>query len=184
MGVQHLGYLEFGELRRVAQRTIEQRQIVINNLSIRRAVAELAVAHDFEQLCRILTAAFGSNDFDAFDLRLQHSFEDSPKSHSWQNFEAPNQQSLRWQKPGSHFAVEMANFWSLTLDLVTTTNHYCGSMIIYRAYSERTLQLDINLLTSAFPLALANALARTRLSSEQTIRTGEPAPAMLAAQAG
>ena len=186
MGVQHLGYLEFGELRRVAQRTIEQRQIFINNLSIRRAIEELAMAQDFEQLCRILTAAFGSNDFDAFDLRLQHSLEQSLHLPAWQNTETRNErQCLRWQKPGSHFAVEMANFWSLSLDLVTTTNHYCGSMVIYRAYSERNLQLDINLLTSTFPLALANALARTRLSvAEQTIITGEAPPEMLAAQAG
>ena len=37
MGVQHLNYLEFGELRRVAQRTLDQRLIFINNLAIRRA---------------------------------------------------------------------------------------------------------------------------------------------------
>ena len=35
---------EFGEICRVAQRTLEQRQIVINNLAIRRATAELYVA--------------------------------------------------------------------------------------------------------------------------------------------
>src|SRR6201993_4535032 len=71
LGVQHLGYLEFGELRRVAQRTLEQRQIVINNLSIRRATEELKVARDYDQLCRILVAAFNSNDFDAFDLNVK-----------------------------------------------------------------------------------------------------------------
>ena len=68
IGVQHLNYLEFGELRRVAQRSLEQRLIFINNLAIRRAVEELKVASDFEQLCRVLEAAFSSNDFDAFDL--------------------------------------------------------------------------------------------------------------------
>ena len=35
VGVQHLGYLEFGELARVAQRTLGQRQIFINDLAIR-----------------------------------------------------------------------------------------------------------------------------------------------------
>src|ERR1700757_4310928 len=71
MGVQHLGYLEFGEIRRVAQRTIEQRQIVINNLAIRRATEELKIARDYDQLCRVLVAAFNSNDFDAFDLNVK-----------------------------------------------------------------------------------------------------------------
>src|SRR5207245_3758286 len=71
IGVQHLGYLEFGELARVAHRTINQPQIFVNNLAIRRAVEELKVAHDFDQVRHILLAAFGSNDFDGFDLRLK-----------------------------------------------------------------------------------------------------------------
>ncbi len=44
IGVQRLGYLEFGEIRRVAQRTMEQRHIFVNNLAIRRATEELKVA--------------------------------------------------------------------------------------------------------------------------------------------
>src|SRR5262249_25778596 len=68
IGVQHLNYLEFGELRRVAQRTFEQRQIFVNNLAIRRATEELKVASDYQQICRILTFAFSSNDFDGFEL--------------------------------------------------------------------------------------------------------------------
>ena len=66
-----MNYLEFGELRRVAQRTMDQRQIVINNLSVRRAAQELKVAANFDQLRNILIAAFDSNDFDAFELQLK-----------------------------------------------------------------------------------------------------------------
>src|SRR6201984_2601153 len=65
IGVQHLGYLEFGELARVAHRTLDQPQIFVNNLAIRRAIEELRVARDYEQVQHILTAAFGSNDFDS-----------------------------------------------------------------------------------------------------------------------
>src|SRR5205807_4671409 len=71
LGVQHLGYLEFGEIRRVAQRTIEQRHIFVNNLAIRRATEELKVAEDFQQVARILTAAFTGNDFHAFELSVR-----------------------------------------------------------------------------------------------------------------
>src|SRR5437660_475282 len=71
IGVQHLGYLEFGELARVAQRTLNQPQIFVNNLAIRRATEELKVARDYEQVRRILLAAFGSNDFDSFELSLE-----------------------------------------------------------------------------------------------------------------
>src|SRR2546427_3339309 len=74
MGVQHLGYLEFGEIRRVAHRTMEQRSIFINNLAIRRATEELKFAGDFHQVGRILVAAFDGNDFDGFDLRTSSPF--------------------------------------------------------------------------------------------------------------
>ena len=71
IGVQHLGYLEFGELARVAHRTLNQPQIFVNNLAIRRATEELKVARDYDQVRRILVAAFGSNDFDSFELKLE-----------------------------------------------------------------------------------------------------------------
>ena len=71
IGVQHLGYLEFGELARVAHRTLDQPQIFVNNLAIRRATEELKVARDYDQVRRILVAAFGSNDFDSFELKLE-----------------------------------------------------------------------------------------------------------------
>jgi len=44
--VQHLGYLEFGELAPVAQRTLDQPQIFVNNLAIRRATAVWTIALD------------------------------------------------------------------------------------------------------------------------------------------
>src|SRR5205807_9283946 len=47
IGVQHLGYLEFGELRRVAQRTIVQRSTFINTLAIRLSTVKLKVARDY-----------------------------------------------------------------------------------------------------------------------------------------
>src|SRR5260370_29498766 len=71
IGVQRLGYLELGELGRVAQRTFEQRQIVINNLAIRRATEELKVTRDYAQIRRVLEAAFTSNDFDGFHVRFK-----------------------------------------------------------------------------------------------------------------
>jgi len=152
--------MEFGELRRVAQRTIE-RQIFINNLAIRRATEELKVTSDYRQLCRILVAALAGNDFDAFDLRLRSQSVELPTIYGlhlisrWD--ETP---CLRWTKPGSRFAQELTSAWCLTLDLVTTGNIRCGSMTIYRLYTDRELQFDINLLTSVFPVALADALDR------------------------
>jgi UDP-GlcNAc:undecaprenyl-phosphate GlcNAc-1-phosphate transferase len=175
-GVQHLGYLEFGELARVAHRTIEQRGIFINNLAIRRATEELKVAKGYLQVCRILEAAFSSNDFDGFDLALQFApGEDFSADEDGTHF--------RWTKPGGMPLNNSLSAWNLKLDLVTTGNRRRGCINIYRLYSERALQLDINLLTSVFPIALADAIDRAFCAEEELL----PATAdggVMAAEAG
>ena len=44
-------------------------------------------------------------------------------------------------------------------------------MTIYRLYADRDLQLDVNLLTSVFPVALADALDRARSHAVEVVRT-------------
>lgn len=153
LGVQHLNYLEFGEIRRVAQRTIEQRQIFINNLSVRRAVEELKVATSFDQVRKILLAAFDGNDFDGFELQASPHFNGhGPFSETGRRF--------HWSKSPRMAAISAEPLWKLTLDLVTTSNQPRGSLVVYRGYGGGDLQLDVNLLISEFPNALADALDR------------------------
>jgi len=159
VGVQHLGYLEFGELRRVAQRTIDQRQIFINNLSIRRAMEELKVVHSYDQLCRVLVAAFQTNDFDAFDLSSELLPRECPELRGL-GMLPKGTPGLQWIKPGTFFAAQENSAWRVTLALVTSNNRHRGSMNVYRCYVNRDLQLDINLLTKEFPVVLAHALDR------------------------
>jgi UDP-GlcNAc:undecaprenyl-phosphate/decaprenyl-phosphate GlcNAc-1-phosphate transferase len=153
LGVQHLNYPEFGELRRVAQRTIDQRQIVINNLSVRRAVEELKVAGDFNQVRSVLLAAFDSNDLDAFTLHLESLPGD-------QAVPSETNRHFHWSKFPHMMAISSQPLWKMTLDLVTTSNQRRGSLVVYRLYTHRDLQLDVNLLTSEFPAVLADALDR------------------------
>jgi UDP-GlcNAc:undecaprenyl-phosphate/decaprenyl-phosphate GlcNAc-1-phosphate transferase len=159
LGVQHLNYLEFGELRRVAQRTIDQRQIFINNLSVRRAVEELKVARDYAQVRSVLIAAFDSNDFDAFELKV----ESLPRD---QRVPGENSGHFRWSKFPHMAVIADEASWKLTLDLETSSKRRRGSMVIYRTYSSRHLQLDVNLLTSEFPVILADAIERVLTTSE------------------
>lgn len=185
LGIQHLGYLEFGEIRRVAQRTIEQRQIFINNMAIRRATEELKVSSDYEQICAILGAAFGANDFDAFDLNLNLLPYESPEAANLQLVSGSNEPlGLRWRKPNSHLGHEMTSSWSMNLDLVTSNYRRRGSLTVYRLYSDRTLHLDINLLTEVFPIALAEALDRCLGRSVQIIPQLQDSAPLVAAQAG
>jgi UDP-GlcNAc:undecaprenyl-phosphate GlcNAc-1-phosphate transferase len=181
IGVQRLGYLEFGELRRVAQRSIE-RQILINNLAIRRATEDLKVSCDYAQLCRILAAALAGNDFDAFDLRLNSPSVNVPTIKGLHLISGWGEiPCLRWTKAGSHF--ESTSAWCLTLDLVTTRNDRCGSLTMYRLYTDRELQFDINLFTSVFPVALADALDRASTPTLEIMPTPDQASELIAAQA-
>jgi UDP-GlcNAc:undecaprenyl-phosphate GlcNAc-1-phosphate transferase len=174
LGVQHLNYLEFGELRRVAQRTMEQRQIVINNLAVRRAVQELNAARDFEQIRSILKAAFENNDFDNFEMHLKALPED-------QTSLAGHGQAFHWSKFPQAISLVSLPSWKLSLDLVTTSNRHRGALVIHRLYSQRNLQLDINLITSGFPVALADALDRVLAAPELLPATAQAAPQLLTA---
>jgi len=178
LGVQHLGYLEFGELRRVAQRTIEQRHIFVNNLAIRRATEELKVAEGFHQVGCILVAAFDSNDFDGFELRADSAFE-----RGLQLLDSDKPIQLRWSKQGVLIAPELGNVWSISLDLVSSRARHCGNLTVFRHYSNRDLQLDINLLTASFAMNLADALQRAA-SQELEFLPSTRREALLSAQAG
>jgi UDP-GlcNAc:undecaprenyl-phosphate/decaprenyl-phosphate GlcNAc-1-phosphate transferase len=182
IGVQHLGYLEFGEIRRVAQRTIEQRHIFVNNLAIRRATEELKVAESFQQISRILTSAFDANDFDAFELRTDELRTEAFHSgHGFHLMDADNPPYLRWRKAGNF--ADLRHAWSISLSLVSTGNHFCGKLVIFRDYAGRDLQLDINLLTSAFATTLADALQRTTIQNLEFLPPPQDS-ALLPAQAG
>jgi UDP-GlcNAc:undecaprenyl-phosphate/decaprenyl-phosphate GlcNAc-1-phosphate transferase len=177
IGVQHLGYLEFGELARVAHRTLNQPQIFVNNLAIRRATEELKVARDYEQVRKILVAAFGSNDFDSFELKLEAS--DLAVDATWRGMG-----SFRWSKAGFPKTLDGLAVWTIALDLLSSGNRRRGTLNIHRLYSSRDLQLDINLLTAEFPTALGDALERTLGHAAHVIPLAAQDPALIAAQAG
>ncbi len=185
IGVQHLGYLEFGEIARVAHRTLDQPQIFVNNLAIRRATEELKVARDYDQVRRILVAAFGSNDFDGFEMRAkllpgeQAGFELADLSTARRG-----EVSLRWSKAGTPKSIDGLAVWTVALDLLSSGNRRRGTLTVHRLYAQRDLQLDINLLTSTFPVALADALDRTLAPSPHVIALPDQDNSLMAAQAG
>jgi len=187
IGVQRLGYLELGELARVAQRTFDQRQIVINNLAIRRATEELKAARDYEQIRRVLEAAFSSNDFDGFDVRFKlFPGESHPGGVLDSGAQARRGEvSFYWGKSKGARSLDGLAVWALSLDLVSSSNRYRGALVVRRLYSQRNLQLDINLLTRDFPVVLADALDRTLQPGVEVIpHSGQDDRGFVAAQAG
>ncbi len=187
IGVQRLGYPELGELARVAQRTFEQRQIVINNLAIRRATEELKTARDCEQIRSVLEAAFSCNDFDGFDVRFKLFPGESYPFGSGGIGAQPRrgEGSILWSRNAISRSLDSLAVWTLSLDLVSSSNRHRGALVIHRLYSQRNLQVDINLLVAGFPIALADALDRTLQHGVQVIPHQEQdGQGFVAAQAG
>lgn len=186
IGVQRLGYLELGELGRVAHRTFEQRQIFINNLAIRRATEELKAARDYLQIRRVLEAAFNSNDFDGFDVKFK-IFSGEIRPVDAIGLPTPQRRGevcFHWGKTHPT-SLDGPPIWTLSLDLVNSRNRYRGAMTLHRSYFHRNLQIDINLLTTAFPVALADALDRVLLQNVQVIsHPRNEEAALIAVQAG
>jgi UDP-GlcNAc:undecaprenyl-phosphate GlcNAc-1-phosphate transferase len=160
IGVQHLGYLEFGELRRVAQRTMGQRRMFVNNLAVRRAIAELQRVNDYDHLGKVLESAFNNSDFDGFELSLQSPLGQFPELEALDAFSNRDGVScLRWRNPASVLR-ETSNGWRISLDLASSDGQSRGSMVICRHYNRGALQFDVNLLIAELPATLAEALSR------------------------
>lgn len=184
MGVQHLGYLEFGELARVAQRTLDQPQIFVNNLAIRRAVKELKAARDFDQVRKIVLDAFSSNDFDAIELKLAHSSAGTLPFEAAESFDDGGEPCFRWSKPSVPFTHSSSTTWRIALHLLSSSGIHCGTLTVLRLYSERDLQIDINLLTAGFPTVLADALHRTLAKPTPFLGIRDQGEPLLEAEAG
>jgi UDP-GlcNAc:undecaprenyl-phosphate GlcNAc-1-phosphate transferase len=161
IAVQHLGYHEFNEIGRVAHRTIEQKRVIVNNLAIRRATADLDRVHNPEQLIRTLEAAFKMNDFDGFRLSFWLPEQVEPDAFQKLRNSSGGDCFHKWSKP--HTAVETQDppSWNLRLDLLTPQQQKLGTLVVYREHNGRPLLVDINLIISDFHKALAKALNRT-----------------------
>ena len=171
LGVKMLGYYEFNELGRAAQRTIDQKRIIANNLALRRASSKLSEAQSLLQICCILQGAFEANEFDGYQLSIERAGEQSPLVSEIALL-APvrsGQQHYAWHKPIESDVNEpsLTANWSFTLELETPGNQRCGSLLLYRTCGDRPLLVDFDLLTREFRAALAEAVVRVSQCSEQ-----------------
>jgi UDP-GlcNAc:undecaprenyl-phosphate/decaprenyl-phosphate GlcNAc-1-phosphate transferase len=176
LGVQHLNYPEFFEIGRVAHRTIEQKEIIVNNLAIRRASDRLAHVSDVSELYQVLQDTFRTNDFDGFELDI---VEGLAQRAAWN-------QHYRWAKATGPIDSGTAGRnprWELSLALITHVNTYCGRFLVYCAFGRGGLKVDINLLLEEFRAVLADAVERCSgtLGSEEKIVRRLPAQARRAA---
>jgi UDP-GlcNAc:undecaprenyl-phosphate/decaprenyl-phosphate GlcNAc-1-phosphate transferase len=174
VGVQHLGYHEFFELGRIAQRTIEQKRMIVNNVAIRKAAMEMAKVKDYDELYEVLQRAFAANEFDGFRLIIVPEPLDRRKS--WRgNEKLERQNELRYEWSKVMDESVKAPVWTLTLDLLSADRQQLGYFLVYRAYQSKSCLVDVNLLVSDFQSALVEAVARL-LRAEERVQVLELSP--------
>lgn len=150
-GLQHLGYHEVDELRRMVRRTWEQKTIISNNLAIRRGTDELACARTIQDVLQILKTAFQDNDYDGFE------FSFTPELLAFHSSESmiPPFQYTWCKKEGNR-----SKGWELRLDLLSERGEVRGCFSINRGYAKRSLRTDVDCITAEFVSTLSSALQR------------------------
>jgi hypothetical protein len=123
--------------------------------------------------------------FDAFEINGKFTLSEFPLLESLDSIPLNRGEiHFRWNRPGTLLAPGSTGTWGLTLDLLTSSNRHRGSMSIHRLYHERPLQLEVNLLISEFPMALADALDRVVSRSAGMVPHVDDGKGLVEAQAG
>jgi hypothetical protein len=174
IALRRIGYHEVSELQRVAQRTFEQKGIITNNLSIRRAAESLKTCDRFDEICAALKQALEDNDFDGFELEYAVGVANAERS-LWN----PPVVRYSWSKPGVESLPE--NSWALSLRLRSGDGARLGALVLHRMYRRNALQVDVNLFTSSLQRALAGALERVNENEVAVLIPDRPVAAAASA---
>jgi UDP-GlcNAc:undecaprenyl-phosphate GlcNAc-1-phosphate transferase len=156
-GVQHLGYHEFAELGRAAKRTVDQKDIIINNLAVRRAIEDIASADDLPNVCAALRTAFENNEFDGFELMFRPAMNRESRIPATFISSFDGRFCYEWHKAE---AARQAGGWQLTLALRGPLSGQEGAFTVYRNDVKHNLRFDINMLMGDFQSVLSEALDR------------------------
>jgi hypothetical protein len=157
--VQQLGYHEFVEIGRVARRAMEQKQVMVNNIAVRRGAERLAQCEDWHEMIEALQDTFANNDFDYFKIVVKAQNSGAVRL------------SYQWQRPVMRCEKHMqpSEPWMLSLGLKVLKGKWDGSLELSRMDSSALL-LDINLLTSELRGELERACARAIVLAEDSPR--------------
>ena len=160
MGLQQLRYHEISEIKHVVRRTLQQKQIIANNLRIRRAVEELATITTHAELAEIFVRALEPLGFCGIRLapaaKLRTAVSNAtPLVHS-----SNGTLQFVWDSD-----EELEHCWELRLPLVSRAGMWCGELSIFRRNTSGRLLMDMNLFTHVLQAAVADAVVK--LSGEQ-----------------
>jgi UDP-GlcNAc:undecaprenyl-phosphate GlcNAc-1-phosphate transferase len=165
-----LGYRELDELQRIAQRVVTQKQLVRNDLALRRATERLQREPNLDGVCGALVFAFEKSDFDRFRLQL----DGIPPGAADLVPTAENGQFVfDWCRARAPESAE--GTWRIHLELRTGVGH-SGELTIERLSNLKPLLVDLNLVTNELRCALSDAIERARSRFEVSHGASSCAP--------
>jgi len=156
VGVQQLRFHEFVELKQFASRTLNLRQVIANDVGVRRIVGALRSCESSRELCLVLQAGLKPIGFDGFGFYL---LTDVPEEIECFPLQRENGHKFRfaWNN-----VVALSDVgWSFTFGL-QIDGHRVGGFSLYRKNIQPRLWMDLNVLTttSSFSLELAQVIER------------------------
>ena len=156
VALRRLGYRELDELQRILRRVLTQKEIVRNDLALRRATERLQKEPNLDGICHTLVHAFEKSDFDRFTLQLDGIPPDGAAALF--SLSSDGQHIFDWSRPKTH---ELGNGnWKIHLELRSRFGR-SGELTIERLSTHRPLLLDLDLVTNELRCALADAVERT-----------------------
>jgi UDP-GlcNAc:undecaprenyl-phosphate/decaprenyl-phosphate GlcNAc-1-phosphate transferase len=169
LGVQHLHYAELAELQGLVRRAKKQKQVIANNLEIRRASESLNSSAELAPICRILKNTLQPAGFGGFQLLI------SSTDGLSEVFFAP----LRYTPDGGlqYWWDDAArqNAWELRLELVKSSGlrgAHVSHVSLFRTHVETPLLVDVDLFSGEFRTALSGALHRAMNPIQVSARRG------------
>src|SRR6266446_5492224 len=160
IGVQQLRYHEFLELGRVANRTLNQRQVIANDISIRRAADALESCTSLPQFCKILRQCLEPIGFDGFGLYLSSEL---PAEVELCPFNRVSRSKLQffWDQ----LLTSSETNWSFTFSLMKSNGKRLGSFTLYRKNTASPLWMDLDVFTATeFSSAVAIVVEKMQSS--------------------
>src|SRR5690348_3024185 len=159
IGVRQLRYHEFLELGRVANRTLNQRHVIANGVSIRRTVEALELCNTFEEFCETLRQCLEPIGFDGFGLYFSSGLPDHAKVRPCKRV---NHSKLQFFWGGSLISSEPN--WSMTFSLVKHNRKRLGGFTLYRKDTASPLWMDVEVFTTTgFSSAVASCVERIQM---------------------
>jgi len=143
IGVRQLRYHEFMELGRVANRTLNQRHVIANGISVRRAADALTSCASLPQFCQILRQCLEPVGFDGFGLYLSAGLPGELELFPFNRVSGSKLQFFWDHAPTSSDAN-----WSMTFSLTKRNGKRLGGFTLYRKNTVAPLWMDLEVFTT------------------------------------